>query len=814
MCAQGGLIACLLACSLACLFARLLSMATIIGCILLTFVFWLGAAFPSYRYHVPNGLRVACPPGVGGCRTGDTSLGEPFSVCDGLGHATCAGADFPLNPFGKALKDADFKWTQALCNADSDGDGFSNGEELGDPCCSWKEGDGPSPYMSAMNATHPGFSSASFPSEYSKPACTAATQPEYKSPGMAAFNPGEEQRYVDFIIKNYSIPEKRTDYSDFVFNFDDADHSIYHIVYGIALVDQPKLLHHFVVTGCTEKIDPALQGTRLPDGQPGFCNEPIGGFAGWAPGATLWDMPTNAGVPIGTGNKIVGFNINVHYTDGDIHKGSISQDGIRIYYTPTLRNTTVDSVSIMQIGRHGEMAIPPKRERYFVTRTCKVQAEKELPIVATFYHAHLLGVAMYQTLTRNNQTWDLGSQSRWHYDDQAIFPMMAAKMTVQDGDLIQGTCIYNSMGRDTSTPMGLNTVDEMCFTQVNVERPTNEEGAFFCLGDIWSGDLGSDDDPRKIAQLHPLANATDKWYGTDDGFALGRVGENGGECQLCDDPSSFQPDTIALQDTGRGNFTCKDITRYVEKGIVSCSDVESLASICCSQTCKLCDGPGQKLNESKIGGQVGGDDYTCKEAYDWYVETGGVDAGGCDNAKRLHAHCCERGQDEEGGETWTTAQCKTNLMGMFSTCPKTSALAGCLPLNTCTPDQLKPALSEICMANTPCRMLVDTLEANCAHAQGAEVAFAMLHTVESYCNDAETDDKNDDITTSTVPAPASVSSSARGAARSQSESQNSSTTSAMPKQVESQTADADGSVRRALVGGAAFAFAAYTLLVA
>ena len=31
-------------------------------------------------------------------------------------------------------------WTTALCNADSDGDGVSNGAELGDPNCIWTAG--------------------------------------------------------------------------------------------------------------------------------------------------------------------------------------------------------------------------------------------------------------------------------------------------------------------------------------------------------------------------------------------------------------------------------------------------------------------------------------------------------------------------------------------------------------------------------------------------------------------------------------------------------------------------------------------------
>ena len=35
---------------------------------------------------------------------------------------------------------ASHKWTVDLCNKDSDGDGKSNGVELGDPTCVWKKG--------------------------------------------------------------------------------------------------------------------------------------------------------------------------------------------------------------------------------------------------------------------------------------------------------------------------------------------------------------------------------------------------------------------------------------------------------------------------------------------------------------------------------------------------------------------------------------------------------------------------------------------------------------------------------------------------
>mmetsp|Transcript_120494 Transcript_120494/g.351957 ORF Transcript_120494/g.351957 Transcript_120494/m.351957 type:complete len:614 (-) Transcript_120494:395-2236(-) len=524
----------------------------------------MGLGYPSYRNHVPNGLRVACPPDAQGCRPGDTGAGEPASVCSGLGHATCAGADLPLNPFGQALKNADFRWSEALCNADSDGDGFTNGEELGDPCCVWREGDAASAYMASMSPTHPGFASHALPEGYERPSCgDAQTRPTWSSPGMARFNPWEEQRYVDFLIKNYSVPNVRTDYSDFVFNFDDTEHSEFHIVFGIALVDQPRLLHHFVVTGCSQRIEAEREGTRL-ERTPEYCQESVGGFAGWAPGSILWDMPTYAGVPIGTGAGIVGLSINVHYTDGDIYTNTVSQDGIRIYYTPTLRNYTGDSTSVLGIGGSRDMSIPANKERYFVTRTCEVidscidtpdeemleaiertcgqlapfcnngpysaqlrtacpqtcsvagcgGGSQGLPVASAFFHAHLLGSSMYQTLTRSGTTWDLGSQSVWHYDDQAVFSLLAANLTLQPGDTIQSTCIFNSMGRSTATRMGRNTVDEMCFCQVNTVRPTHggQMPGFRCTGSIWAGELGPEEDARRVAVLHPLASADAVWH--------------------------------------------------------------------------------------------------------------------------------------------------------------------------------------------------------------------------------------------------------------------------------------------------------------
>jgi len=82
-----------------------------------------GHASPTYADLIPNGYSVPNPEPQGG-------------VWAGVGHAK-AGGGGERNPFGVDFAAEGHEWTKALCEKDSDGDGRSNGEELGDPECVW-----------------------------------------------------------------------------------------------------------------------------------------------------------------------------------------------------------------------------------------------------------------------------------------------------------------------------------------------------------------------------------------------------------------------------------------------------------------------------------------------------------------------------------------------------------------------------------------------------------------------------------------------------------------------------------------------------
>ena len=76
-------------------------------------------AFPTFRSRIPNGFTVPNPNIAG-------------TVWSGVGHNAVGGGG-PRNAFGQYFAAANFQWTPELCAMDSDGDGRTNGQELGDP---------------------------------------------------------------------------------------------------------------------------------------------------------------------------------------------------------------------------------------------------------------------------------------------------------------------------------------------------------------------------------------------------------------------------------------------------------------------------------------------------------------------------------------------------------------------------------------------------------------------------------------------------------------------------------------------------------
>ncbi|GLE01939.1 hypothetical protein PINS_up010777 [Pythium insidiosum] len=109
--------------------------------------------------------------------------GDGVSGVAALGHKETSGGG-PLNDFGEAFSNAGQKWTVELCKADSDGDGQTNGQELGDPCCEWTTG-GTTRYSTGVS--HPGdATSKADPSLWANIVCGGAAAAKNSTSSVSA----------------------------------------------------------------------------------------------------------------------------------------------------------------------------------------------------------------------------------------------------------------------------------------------------------------------------------------------------------------------------------------------------------------------------------------------------------------------------------------------------------------------------------------------------------------------------------------------------------------------------------------------------
>jgi hypothetical protein len=112
---------------------------------------WLGVAM-VFGWSLPAEAR--------SFRVGNIPNGEKFGclschIDNQASGFTNFGSNAQSNLLPGPVQQTDVDWS-GLCPADSDGDGRSNGEELGDPDCNWVEGQPPD----STSASNPGVPNA------------------------------------------------------------------------------------------------------------------------------------------------------------------------------------------------------------------------------------------------------------------------------------------------------------------------------------------------------------------------------------------------------------------------------------------------------------------------------------------------------------------------------------------------------------------------------------------------------------------------------------------------------------------------------
>jgi dopamine beta-monooxygenase len=380
--------------------------------------------------------------------------GPEGGVWAGVGHVNPAGGG-ERNKFGMDFASEEYKWTVALCEMDSDGDGRSNGVELGDPDCIWMEGDEPEgPALS-----HPGI---------------VDEQDEPVKDFCDEYVPPDDELTMDIVFSvPTEIPETRTHYICEQQVMEVPAQELLHLIKNGVLLDNSDVLHHMFVFICDENAT-STDGNKVGEG-PYTCTGNESGcrrIGGWAVGPHEKCLPPNVGEEIDfSGSDRVVVKIEAHY---DNTKGIPQQDqsGIRLYMTPTLRALTGGRVMGGMSALDARFLVPAQQESYALTGICPTAITEYMARPAYAYaftpHMHLYGRSLVTEHYRCGQKiGEIGRISAYEFDNQQTYSLNPP-VKILPGDALVTTCAFNTSMVDVDIEGGEESTDEMCLNFISV----------------------------------------------------------------------------------------------------------------------------------------------------------------------------------------------------------------------------------------------------------------------------------------------------------------------------------------------------------
>ncbi|ESO92083.1 hypothetical protein LOTGIDRAFT_233329 [Lottia gigantea] len=424
-----------------------------IVCSVITTVYGYGA----YRDQIPNGNNVPHP-----CK--------PNYKWNGVGHKNVDGGG-NRNPFGVDFAAANKEWTTDFCQKDSDGDGKSNGEELGDPKCEWTAGGVPS---STENLSHPGVCEpvddvkCKEQSDWVNEACEYDT---FDCTGI------KEQgvKQMSFRFPPTPVPAKETTYMCMEFELDVSDD--FHLIATEPIINNTNVMHHAVVFGCKDGIRDYLYNFTHECGMVASrkCSQIL---SIWTLGSSGECFHDQVGFRLGSnGYKRVA--LQFHWNNPGLVDNYIDESGMILYYTANKRE---NDAGILTIGAD-YLNIPPLTASTEQTSVCPGSCSKNFMIgtiyvVSAFNHMHYLGKSQKIELFRNGvKIQDITNDPVYNYDSPIIHELSPI-IEVRPGDTLSTTCTFDSRSRNTTTYFGDATSAEMCYGFITYYPKENVDKEF------------------------------------------------------------------------------------------------------------------------------------------------------------------------------------------------------------------------------------------------------------------------------------------------------------------------------------------------
>nr|KAI8748695.1 tyramine beta-hydroxylase-like [Biomphalaria glabrata] len=397
-------------------------------------------SYPSFQDQVPNGYNVRHP-----C--------IPNYRWPGLGHIHRNGGG-ARNVFGQDFNKAGQQWTTSLCQLDSDGDGRTNGDELGDPTCVWSPGQIPT---RTVDITHPGvcepMNSSSCAGKNSFVSC------QLEALDNCPVLNNSDVKTIDLTFTPFTVPGTETNY--ICMTFDLPSDQDYHIIADQPIINNSNVLHHMVLYGYERASIANIS-------YPSSCSMDLDSFTTVIAGWTVGYSGTCYGETVGFRFGSTGYTrvrLEIHYNNPKHISTYTDASGLRLYYRPA--RPEVQDLFSFTTGQTF-LQLPPGQQRVEQVGVCKgsctsLLLKQPVYLIIALNHMHYFGRSMKVELFRNGTLIaNLTNDEYYSYDSPVVY-VHYPPIQVLPGDELVSTCVYSTLSSKRWVYFGEGTTDEMCF---------------------------------------------------------------------------------------------------------------------------------------------------------------------------------------------------------------------------------------------------------------------------------------------------------------------------------------------------------------